>query len=103
MMPAICSMVWASPLPAADEARAAVRLGPKHVAQALELAALTHPDFQGKGLARQLVTRLIRREMQRNETPFLHVLHHNTGARRLYERMGFRDHLVCVARVVAPC
>ncbi len=132
---AICRMVWASPLPAADEARAAVRLGPEHVAQALELAALTHPgpfgprtielgeyfgffegqqlvamagermhvaglreisgvcthpDFQGKGLARQLVTRLVRREMQRNETPFLHVLHHNTGARRLYERMGFQ-------------
>ena len=52
----------------------------------------THPDFQGLGLARRLVLRLIVLEMRRNQTPFLHVMHDNVNARRLYERMGFRHH-----------
>ena len=63
----------------------------------------THPDFQGRGLARRLVAKLIRRQMERNETPFLHVMRSNDGAHRLYQRMGFRDHLESVVRVVSPC
>src|SRR5437763_1237068 len=62
----------------------------------------SHPDFQGRGLARRLMTKLIRRQMQRGETPFLHVVRDNTTARRLYERMGFRDHRERVVRVVTP-
>jgi ribosomal protein S18 acetylase RimI-like enzyme len=62
----------------------------------------THPDFQGKGLARRLVERLIRREMQRHETPFLHVMAANLNARRIYERMGFRYQQETVVRVVSP-
>lgn len=141
-------MVWESSLPAADDAPEALRLGPEHAAQALELAGLTrpgpfgprtielgeyfgcfdgerlvamagermqagglreisgvctHPDYQGRGLARRLVARLIRRQMQRNEMPFLHVMRSNDGAHRLYQRMGFRDHLESVVRVVSPC
>ena len=135
-------------MPATDEAPEAVRLGPEHASQALELATLTnpgpfgprtielgdyfgcfdgqrlvamagermcagtlreisgvctHPEFQGKGLARQLTVKLVRRQMLRDETPFLHVMRDNTKARRLYERMGFRDYRESVVRVVSPC
>ncbi len=61
----------------------------------------THPDYQGRGLARQLMLKLIRREMLRNETPFLHVMRDNGGAWQLYERMGFRKYREVVVRVVA--
>lgn len=61
----------------------------------------THPDFQGRGLARRLVRKLIRRQMQRKELPFLHVMRSNNGAHRLYERMGFRIYKDSVARLVS--
>jgi ribosomal protein S18 acetylase RimI-like enzyme len=61
----------------------------------------THPNFQGRGLAKRLMLKLIRREMLRNETPFLHVMHDNIGARRLYERMGFRNYKETVIRVIS--
>lgn len=61
----------------------------------------THPDFQGGGLARRLMTKLVRRQMQRGETPFLHVVRDNTRARALYARMGFSDYRETVVRVVS--
>lgn len=61
----------------------------------------THPDFQGRGLARRLMLKLVRRQMLRGETPFLHVMSGNTGARGLYERMGFANHRECAVRVMA--
>ncbi|MEO8805924.1 MAG: GNAT family N-acetyltransferase [Burkholderiaceae bacterium] len=139
-------MVWGAGLPAAEEAPDAVRLGPEHALQAVELAALTqpgpfgprtielgdyfgcfeggrliamagermhagtlrevsgvctHPEHQGGGLARRLMLKLIRREVQRGETPFLHVMRANTGARSLYTRMGFREHCETAIRVVS--
>jgi ribosomal protein S18 acetylase RimI-like enzyme len=60
----------------------------------------THPDYQGRGLARQLMTKLIRRQMRRNETPFLHVKRDNGPALTFYRRMGFRDYKESVVRVV---
>ena len=60
----------------------------------------THPDFQGRGLARKLTLKLVRRQMQRGKTSFLHVMSHNTSARKLYEKMGFRNHRETVVRVV---
>ena len=63
----------------------------------------THPDFQGRGLARRLVARLVRRQLARGETPFLHVMRDNAGAHGLYLRMGFRDHAEPVVRVLARC
>ena len=60
----------------------------------------THPDFQGRGLARKLTLKLVRRQMQRGKTPFLHVMGHNTPARALYEKMGFRDYLETLVRIV---
>ena len=62
----------------------------------------THPDVQGRGHARRLMTTLIRRQLGRGETPFLHVMRANEGARRLYERMGFRVYRESVVRVVSP-
>jgi len=61
----------------------------------------THPDFQGRGLAKKLTLKLIRRQMQRGKTPFLHVMSHNTGARALYDKMGFRNYRETVVRVIA--
>jgi predicted GNAT family acetyltransferase len=63
----------------------------------------THPDFQGRGLARQLMLKLVRHQLLRGETPFLHVMHDNAHAHRLYGRMGFRDHRETVVRVISPC
>ena len=61
----------------------------------------THPDFQGRGLARRLVEMLIRIELARHEIPFLHVMADNHLARRIYERMGFHRIQDCVVRVVS--
>jgi ribosomal protein S18 acetylase RimI-like enzyme len=61
----------------------------------------THPDFQGRGLARKLTLKVIRRQMQRGKTTFLHVMAHNAPARALYEKMGFRNYLETTVRVAA--
>jgi ribosomal protein S18 acetylase RimI-like enzyme len=63
----------------------------------------THPEFQGRGLARRLVAKLIRREMQRAETPFLHVVRDNGIAHGIYERMGFRNYRESPVRVISLC
>ena len=61
----------------------------------------THPDFQGRGHGRRLMLKLVRRELQRGEAPFLHVMSSNHGARSLYARMGFRDYRESVVRVIS--
>jgi GNAT superfamily N-acetyltransferase len=61
----------------------------------------THPDFQGRGLAKKLTLKLVRRQMQRGKRSFLHVMSHNASARALYEKLGFRNHLETVVRVVS--
>jgi ribosomal protein S18 acetylase RimI-like enzyme len=63
-------------------------------------AVCTHPAFQGRGLARRLVAKLLRRQVGRGQLPFLHVVDENTAARRLYERMGFEHHQDLVVRVI---
>jgi GNAT superfamily N-acetyltransferase len=60
----------------------------------------THPDFQGKGYARKLTLKLVHRQQQRGKTSFLHVMSHNAPARALYAKMGFRDYLETLVRVV---
>jgi ribosomal protein S18 acetylase RimI-like enzyme len=61
----------------------------------------THPDHQGRGLARRLVALLLQRQLARAETPFLHVMTDNERAHALYLRMGFRDDQVATVRVIA--
>lgn len=61
----------------------------------------TQPDQQGRGLARRLMHKLLRRELLRGERPFLHVASTNTGAVTLYERMGFRIHRESAIRIVS--
>lgn len=50
----------------------------------------THPDFEGRGLARRLIAKIVRRQMERGQIPFLHVMRDNVHARDVYARMGFR-------------
>jgi predicted GNAT family acetyltransferase len=60
----------------------------------------THPDQQGRGLARRLTELVVRRELARGETPFLHVVSTNAKAIGLYERMGFTTAREVPVRIV---
>lgn len=64
-------------------------------------AVCTRPDFQGRGLARRLMTRLICRHRQQAKIPFLHVMTGNERAHQFYTRLGFRVYCESVVRVVA--
>ena len=64
-------------------------------------AVCTHPDYQGRGLARRLIERLVQAQLARGQTPFLHVMHANAGAYRLYQRMGFQACRDLAVRVVS--
>ena len=59
----------------------------------------THPDAQGRGLARRLTALLLRRQLDRGQTPFLHVMCSNTVAREFYQRLGFREDAVTPIRI----
>jgi GNAT superfamily N-acetyltransferase len=61
----------------------------------------THPSYQRQGLAQRLVLKLVWRQLQRGETPFLHVMQGNQSARRLYRNLGFVEHGESVVRVVS--
>jgi ribosomal protein S18 acetylase RimI-like enzyme len=61
----------------------------------------TAPGYQGRGLARRLMLKLVRRQLLRGETPFLHVMRANETAHGLYLRMGFTDYCETPVRVVA--
>jgi ribosomal protein S18 acetylase RimI-like enzyme len=49
----------------------------------------TLPQYQGRGYARRLTECVLRSQLARGLTPFLHVASANARARSLYERMGF--------------
>jgi predicted GNAT family acetyltransferase len=49
------------------------------------------------------MAKLIRRQRERGENPFLHVLSDNASSRRLYERMGFRYYRETIVRVISQC
>jgi ribosomal protein S18 acetylase RimI-like enzyme len=62
-----------------------------HVSGYREISAVcTHPDFQGRGYARQVMATVANQMLARGETPMLHVYEGNTGAIRVYEALGFR-------------
>jgi predicted GNAT family acetyltransferase len=53
-------------------------------------AVCTHPDFRGRGLARQLSASVAAAIEARGERPFLHAWKTNLPAISLYEQLGFR-------------
>lgn len=63
----------------------------------------THPEFEGRGLARRLIAKIVRQQMTRGQIPFLHVMRDNVHAREVYARMGFRLHQEVALRVVSRC
>jgi len=61
-----------------------------HIDQYMEISAVcTHPDYRGKGYARQLMIRQINRIIAASGVPFLHVRYGNDNAIRVYEDLGF--------------
>jgi GNAT superfamily N-acetyltransferase len=73
-----------------------------HAEQYHEVSGVcTHPDYQGKGLARRLMNRIIMQQLQRQEIPFLHVMSHNHSTHDLYLRMGFRNLCETPVRVMS--
>ncbi len=52
-------------------------------------AVCTHPDAQGRGLARALMAHVVNRMLAAGQTPFLHVLSGNERAIATYEGLGF--------------
>lgn len=52
-------------------------------------AVITDTDHMGKGLAKQLVAFVSGKIFEDGKTPFLHVAESNTGAKMLYEKLGF--------------
>ncbi|MFN8492510.1 MAG: GNAT family N-acetyltransferase [Caldilineaceae bacterium] len=53
-------------------------------------AVCTHPDFQRRSYARQLMLQLMGEIQSAGETPFLHVSPENKSAYTLYEALGFK-------------
>lgn len=53
-----------------------------------------HPDHLGKGHAQLLVAALLRQHAAKGKRSFLHVSPENTGAIRLYEKLGFTRHRI---------
>jgi predicted GNAT family acetyltransferase len=52
-------------------------------------AVCTHPDFQGRGYARTLVSRLVAAIREEGLTPFLHFEESNQRAQAVYAGLGF--------------
>lgn len=70
------------------------------VAGFTELSAVcTAPEVRGRGLAAGLSTLVAQRILERGDVPFLHHASDNHGARRVYERLGFRER--CRVRFVS--
>jgi predicted GNAT family acetyltransferase len=63
-----------------------------HLKEYTEVSAVcTHPDFQGKGYAGELIKAVANQIMRRGEIPFLHAWIDNVGAIRVYEKLGFEQ------------
>lgn len=62
----------------------------KHVDRFSEVSAVcTHPDYRGRGYARQLVSAVAGAILARDEVPFLTTFADNATAIRTYEALGF--------------
>jgi GNAT superfamily N-acetyltransferase len=65
-------------------------------------AVCTRPESRGRGYASSLVSILIRKIVERGETPFLHVRTENVQAMRVYETLGFKTRRIMNIAVVKP-
>jgi len=74
-----------------QEGRLAAMIGERMgMDQFTEISAVcTHPDFNGRGYARHLLTWLSNDVLRRGLTPFLHVSHENRRAKELYAQNGY--------------
>jgi len=52
-------------------------------------AVVTHPEYTGKGYAKQLIKHTTDEIFKENKIPYLHVAESNTGAIKLYKKLGF--------------
>jgi GNAT superfamily N-acetyltransferase len=54
-------------------------------------AVCTHPDYRGRGYANHLMAVLMKQMFDEGIRPFLHVDIDNAKAKRVYERLGFKE------------
>jgi len=52
-------------------------------------AVCTHPDFLGRGLSAQVISKVMEGVLAEGKTPFLHVYPDNYPAIRVYQKLGF--------------
>jgi len=52
-------------------------------------AIVTHPNHTGQGHAKQLIAHTVNNIFKQHKIPYLHVVENNTGAIKLYEKLGF--------------
>ena len=52
-------------------------------------AVVTHPNYTGRGFAKQLVSFVTNNIFEENKIPILHVAETNVGAINLYEKLGY--------------
>jgi GNAT superfamily N-acetyltransferase len=65
-------------------------------------AVCTAPEHQGRGLAASIVGSLVNDIRAGGRHPFLNVTVENVRARRLYEKLGFKERMQMTVRVVQP-
>jgi predicted GNAT family acetyltransferase len=53
-------------------------------------AVVTHPEYTGRGFAKQLVAHTVNQIFNENKTPFLHVAESNVFAINLYKKLKFK-------------
>lgn len=56
-------------------------------------AVVTHPDYSGRGYAKQLVAFVAHKIQMEHKLPFLHVAETNIPAIGLYEKLGFEHRI----------
>ena len=72
-----------------------------HAGKLREVSGIcTAPAHQGRGFGRRLTQLVIRRQLARGQTPFLHARSANARARELYLRLGFRVDREVPVRIV---
>ena len=73
-----------------DERLVAMAGERKHLDGFSEVSAVcTHPDYRGRGYARQLVSAVVAEMLARGEVPFLTTYSDNVAAIATYEALGF--------------